>query len=121
MKPRHRSGRKFVFFSLNPNSRVLRRHLSAGGTGYFFKDGWIIEARGEHARHVMRASDIPVTMLGAAHFHVQNAMCAIAACRAYGMSKEKIARPQTGHKMRCLRVGWRITMKSNAETSSELQ
>ncbi|MBL0389087.1 cyanophycin synthetase [Tumebacillus sp. ITR2] len=91
MKSRHRSGRKFVFFSLNPNSRVLRRHLSEGGTGYFFKDGWIIEARGEHARHVMRASDIPVTMLGAAHFHVQNAMCAIAACRAYGMSKEKIA------------------------------
>ncbi|PWK07908.1 cyanophycin synthetase [Tumebacillus permanentifrigoris] len=91
MKPRHRAGRKFVYFTLHPNSRVLKRHLSEGGTGYFFKDGWIMEARGEHARRVLRAEEIPVTMLGAAHFHVQNAMAAIAACRAHGMTREKIA------------------------------
>jgi cyanophycin synthetase len=91
MKPRHRQGRKFVFFSLDGRSRVLSRHLSEGGTGYFYRDGWIYEATGKHARRVMRADSIPVTMLGAAHFHVANAMAAIAACRAYGMAREKIA------------------------------
>lgn len=91
MKVRHRQGRKFVFFSLDPNSRVMKRHLYEGGTGYFYKEGWIIEARGEHARRVLRAEEIPVTMLGAAHFHVANAMAAIAACRVYGMKRDKIA------------------------------
>ncbi|ASS77016.1 cyanophycin synthetase [Tumebacillus algifaecis] len=91
MKERHSKGRNFVFFTLDGASRVLRRHLSEGGTGYFYRDGWIYEATGERARRVMRAEAIPVTMLGAAHFHVANAMAAIAACRAYGLSCEKIA------------------------------
>jgi len=90
MKSRHRTGRRIVWFSLDPNSRVLRRHLSEGGTGYFFKDGWIVEASGEEAKRIIRAEEIPVTMLGAAHFHVANAMAALAACRSYGMSVRKI-------------------------------
>ncbi|MGZ4122278.1 MAG: Mur ligase family protein, partial [Tumebacillaceae bacterium] len=96
MKPRHRQGRKFVFFSLDENSRVLRRHLAEGGTGYFYKDGWIYEATGERLKRVMRAEEIPVTMLGAAHFHVANAMAAIAACRSYGMMREKIVQSLRG-------------------------
>jgi cyanophycin synthetase len=96
MKPRHREGRKLVFFSLDENSKVLRRHLAKGGTGYFLQNGWIVEAEGERATKVMRADAIPVTMLGAAHFHVANAMAAIAACRAYGMGMEKTARALSG-------------------------
>ncbi|ARU60976.1 cyanophycin synthetase [Tumebacillus avium] len=96
MKERHSKGRTFIFFTLDDTSRVLRRHLSEGGTGYFYRDGMIYEATGDTARQVMRADAIPVTMLGAAHFHVANAMAAIAACRAYGMSCEKIASALSG-------------------------
>jgi len=91
LKKRHREGRRYVFFSLDPHSRVLRRHLLAGGTGYFTRDGWIVEAKGEEERQILRADEIPVTMLGAAHFHVANAMAAVAACRAYGLAVRKIA------------------------------
>ncbi|HEU4965416.1 MAG TPA: cyanophycin synthetase [Bacilli bacterium] len=96
MKPRHRQGREFVFFSLEENSRVLRRHLAEGGTGYYLKDGWIYEAKGELAQKVIPAAEIPVTMLGAALFHAANAMAAIAACRAYGLSRDKIAKALRG-------------------------
>jgi cyanophycin synthetase len=90
LKSRHRQGRKFVFFSLLPDSRNMRRHLSEGGTGYYLRDGIIYEANGDRTRPMMRADSIPVTMHGAALFHVANSMAAIAACRAYGMSQEKI-------------------------------
>lgn len=96
MKPRHRQGRKFVFFSLEESSRVLRRHLAEGGTGYFLKEGWICEATGELSKKLMPAAEIPVTMLGAAHFHVANAMAAIAACRAHGLSRDKIVQALRG-------------------------
>ncbi|MFD2170705.1 cyanophycin synthetase [Tumebacillus lipolyticus] len=96
MKERHRKGRKYVFFSLQSNSLHLRRHLSEGGTGYYYEGGWIYEAVGDSARPMMRADEIPVTMLGAAHFHVANAMAAMAACRAFGMHPAKIAAALSG-------------------------
>ncbi|MCX7571972.1 cyanophycin synthetase [Tumebacillus sp. DT12] len=96
LKPRHREGRQYVFFSLDPQSRILRRHLSEGGTGYFLRDGVIFEAVGDTAQRIMRADEIPVTMHGAALFHVANAMAAIAACRAYGLSKEKVVESLRG-------------------------
>ena len=96
MKQRHRQGRRFVYFSLDASSHVLRRHLSEGGTGYYYDNGWIYEAVGAITKRVIRAEEIPVTMLGAAHFHVANAMAAIAACRSHGMMREKIANSLRG-------------------------
>lgn len=91
IKSRHIAGRRIVFFSLQEDSRVLRHHLAAGGTGYFLRDGWIYEAVADQLKKMIRADEIPVTMHGAALFHVANAMAAIAACRALGMSHMKIA------------------------------
>jgi len=91
LKPRHAEGRRFVYFTLQENSHVMNDHLAAGGTGYYYRDGWIYEAVADQEKKVIRADEIPVTMLGAAHFHVANAMAAIAACRAHGLSHMKIA------------------------------
>ncbi|MFC4768534.1 cyanophycin synthetase [Effusibacillus consociatus] len=83
--------KKVVYFSLYANQPVVKRHLEIGGTAYFLKHGWIVEAVGETENRIVRASDIPVTMCGTAEFHVANAMAAIAACRGYGMTRERIA------------------------------
>jgi cyanophycin synthetase len=95
--PRMKKTKKqIVYFSLKADQPVVMRHLAEGGTAYFLRNGWIIEACGETERPVMPAEDIPVTMNGTARFHVANAMAAIAACRAYGMSRERIARALAG-------------------------
>ncbi|WP_018131783.1 cyanophycin synthetase [Effusibacillus pohliae] len=90
--PRVRKVKKqVVYFSLYANHPLIKRHLAVGGTAYYAKQGWIVEAVGHSEREIVRAADIPVTMSGTAEFHVANAMAAIAACRGCGMSRERIA------------------------------
>jgi cyanophycin synthetase len=40
---------------------------------------------------VVRASDVPVTLGGAASFNIANALAAVAVCRAQGLSREEVA------------------------------
>lgn len=87
----HKAKKHIVYFSLYANHPLVKRHLAVGGTAYFLKNGWIVEAKGQTEQRIVRASDIPVTMGGTADFHTANAMAAIAACRAYGMGRERIA------------------------------
>jgi cyanophycin synthetase len=80
-----------VYFSMHPPNDFIRRHLSAGGDAYLYKNGWIIEAAGNVETRVVRAAEIPVTLDGAATFNIANALAATAACRAYGLSREGVA------------------------------
>lgn len=93
LSPRMQKGKKqIVYFSLQTDHPVVSRHRQEGGTAYYLNNGWIVEAKGKAEYAVMAVEDIPITMQGAARFHIANAMAAIAACRAYGMSRERIAR-----------------------------
>jgi cyanophycin synthetase len=83
--------RKIVYFSLDANNPLLSNHVIAGGTGYYLKDGWIVEAAGSAAYPFIEVSGVPVTMSGAAEFQVANLMAAGAAARAYGLSREQVA------------------------------
>ncbi len=93
--PRVRRVKKnVVYFSMHPMSLahvLIRRHLSAGGSAYLYKDGWIVEAEGHVETRIVRASEIPVTLDGAATFNIANALAATAACRAYGVNREEVA------------------------------
>jgi len=80
-----------VYFSMHPPHVLIRRHLAAGGSAYLYKDGWIVEATGGDEARLIRASDIPVTLGGAASFNIANALAAVAACRAHGVSREEVA------------------------------
>ncbi|UOF91806.1 cyanophycin synthetase [Fodinisporobacter ferrooxydans] len=80
-----------VYFSLDKDHPVVKRHLSIGGT-CFYKDGdWLVEASGSVQWKIMHAGEIPVTMYGLAQFHIANGLAAAAACRAQGITREKIA------------------------------
>ncbi|WP_437607021.1 cyanophycin synthetase [Sorangium sp. So ce834] len=64
--------------------------IGQGGTGYALKNGSIVELEGTRERHIVGAAEIPATFAGAALFQVQNAMAAIAACRAQGVPVDTI-------------------------------
>lgn len=83
--------KKIVYFSMYREHPLIKRHLSVGGTVYFLKNGWIVEAIGQHEIRMVEVAAIPVTMGGSAEFHIANAMAAIAACRALGVSRKQIA------------------------------
>lgn len=84
--------KKVVYFSMHPLHVVIRRHLDSGGTAFLLNNGWMVEARGPRETRILRAADIPITFNGAANFQIANALAAVAACRAYGMESELIAR-----------------------------
>jgi cyanophycin synthetase len=82
---------RIVYFSLDKDNPVVKRHLAVGGTCFYLDGGWLIEASGSVHWRILSASEIPVTMYGIAHFHIANALAATAACRAQGVTREKIA------------------------------
>jgi cyanophycin synthetase len=84
--------RRYVYFSLRPDNPVLLDNAGAGGAGYFLRDGWIYEVEGGVERPVVEAKAIPATMNGAADFQIANAMAAVAAARACGLTLEQVAR-----------------------------
>jgi cyanophycin synthetase len=91
--PRVRDGEKrAVYFSASESHLLLiKRHLDEGGTAYFVRDGWVIEAEGQVERRVLEVASVPATMAGTAKFQVSNVLAAVAACRAQGVAVEQIA------------------------------
>ncbi|HEY0051086.1 MAG TPA: cyanophycin synthetase [Pyrinomonadaceae bacterium] len=85
-----RIDRQIVYFSLDENNARVREHAGRGGTAYVAKNNFIVEITGAESRRLVDSREIPVTLNGTADFQTANAMSAIAACRAYGMSPEQI-------------------------------
>lgn len=82
---------KVIFTSTKEKNPVLTRHLGRGGTGYFVRDGWIIEAAGALEWKIIRIDELPITLHGAAWFHVANSLAAIAGVRSLGISRQQCA------------------------------
>ena len=83
--------RRVVFFALDPEHHVVEQHRAEGGTAFFARDGWLVEAEGPDERRFLRIEEVPITMGGAATFHVANALAAAAACRAAGLDQAALA------------------------------
>ena len=83
--------RQVAFFSLAPHSPRVAAHISEGGTAYFPKNGWIVEARASVLEPVCRIGAIPCMLGGAAQFNLGNALAAVAAARALGLTARVIA------------------------------
>jgi cyanophycin synthetase len=82
--------KRFVYFSLRDDNPVVRDHAASGGTAYFLRGGRIFEVEGDAEHEVVEAAAIPATMNGTADFQIANAMAAIAAARACGLSREAV-------------------------------
>ena len=82
---------RVVFVSVHGGNPSVRRHLARGGTAFFVQDGWLTEAAGALSWPIVRVVEIPVTLQGAAQFHAANALCALAAARHLGVSRNRCA------------------------------
>jgi cyanophycin synthetase len=92
-EPRVRAEEKrVVYFSLRGADHVLiRKHLDAGGTAFFARDGWVVEAAGGAEERVVRLADVPLTLGGTAAYQSANVLACVAACRARGVAPASIA------------------------------
>lgn len=98
---------RVVYFAVSDESKTLRRHLVCGGVGYYVSRGWVMEARGSLTWEVVPVAEVPLTQGGAAQFQVENCLAALAALRAYGLTRQQCAEalcsfsPQQNNPGRC--------------------
>lgn len=74
------------YFSVSPGNPVIGAHLRAGGTAYLFDRGDLVEATGGSRTTLGSARDLTLCSEGQPDFMVANALAAIAAARAVGVS-----------------------------------
>jgi cyanophycin synthetase len=79
-------------FSVMPGNAVLARHKAAGGACYEVIDGQLTETQAGEQRSMLAVADLPGAFSGRATHVVANALAAVAACRAAGISVKDIAR-----------------------------
>jgi cyanophycin synthetase len=79
-----------IYFSRNPGSPVLSKHVKRGGMAGTLDDGWLVLLQGREATRLLPASAIPATMNGLIPFQVENALAAAAAAWGAGVSPEVI-------------------------------
>jgi len=80
------------FFTQRGDSPVARAHQRAGGLCYEVRDGELVEIEGDQRRPMISVAELPGAFSGRATHLVANALAAIAACRAAGISAKDIRR-----------------------------
>lgn len=78
------------FFSAVPGNPVLERHKRKGGHCYEVCDGQLVETAAGLQRVIMNLTDLPGAFGGRARHVVANALAAVAACRAAGVTVKDI-------------------------------
>src|SRR6266700_23930 len=78
------------FFSATPGNAVAERHKRSGGICYEVSDGQVIETDGGLQRVVMNLAELPGAFDGRARHVVANALAAVAACRAVGVTVKDV-------------------------------
>jgi cyanophycin synthetase len=79
------------YFSASPACGTLERHKRAGGICYELREGQLTETDGGRQRVIMDVTELPGAFGGKARHVVANALAAIAACRAVGITAKEIA------------------------------
>ena len=90
-----RIGAPVVWFTLEPDTAWLGRHLHAGGRAALLADRALVLAEGARRSEVARVADVPIAVGGAARHNVANALAAMGAAAALGLPLEAMARGLT--------------------------
>ena len=80
------------FFSLTAGNPVIDRHKREGGLCYEIIDGQLTETEGSQRRALLGVTGLPGGFGGKARHLLANALAAVAACRAAGVSAKDIRR-----------------------------
>ena len=82
--------RRTIFFALDGQNEVIRKHVAAGERAIFAREGFIVRAEGPIESDFMSLKDVPLTHGGRIGFQVENTLAAVAAAWALGISDELI-------------------------------
>jgi cyanophycin synthetase len=85
-----RASKRIVWFSMESSTPLLNDHRTMGGTAYFPRDGWLIEAEGIVERRIVELASVPLTFGGTAAFQIANVLAAVAAARAVECEIEQV-------------------------------
>jgi UDP-N-acetylmuramyl tripeptide synthase len=75
-----------AWFSLDPANPVVVAHTGKGGTACVLDAGNLVQVRGDERETICRATDIPITLDGAARHNIANALAAAALTFALGVT-----------------------------------
>lgn len=85
-----RARSEIIYFSVKPDDKLVRRHLSCGGTAVLVKSGNVIIAKGAKTQRVLPVKQIPCTRGGVIQHNIQNVAAAVAGCMALDVDIAKI-------------------------------
>ncbi|NJN56371.1 MAG: cyanophycin synthetase [Leptolyngbyaceae cyanobacterium SL_5_9] len=79
-----------AYFSMNPESELVRSHTQKGGLAAVYENGYLSILKGDWTLRIEQAIHVPLTMGGRAPFMIANALAASLAAFAQGVSIENI-------------------------------
>ncbi|NJN59969.1 MAG: cyanophycin synthetase [Leptolyngbyaceae cyanobacterium SL_5_9] len=79
-----------AYFSMNPESELVRSHTQKGGLAAVYENGYLSILKGDWTLRIEQATHVPLTMGGRAPFMIANALAASLAAFAQGVSIENI-------------------------------
>ncbi|KAF3888820.1 MULTISPECIES: cyanophycin synthetase [Nostocales] len=79
-----------AFFTMNPDSELVKKHIQKGGVAAVYENGYISILKGDWTHRIERAENIPLTMGGRAPFMIANALAATLAAFVQNVSIEQI-------------------------------
>ena len=113
-------GRVALFSTVPGGTRLVRRHVAAGGRAYVLRDGMdAYELEGDRASKIVDVGRVPITIGGIALHNVANVLAAAGAARGLGVSIEHVRRglvdfrptaEQSPGRLNLFRLGQRIVV-----------
>jgi UDP-N-acetylmuramyl tripeptide synthase len=79
-----------VWFSLDENNPVISEHIETGGLAFVYAGHDLVRLEGRDRETICAASEVPVTLDGAALHNIANALAAAALTQYLGMSLDDI-------------------------------
>ena len=75
-----------VWFSLDENNPVIRKHTENGGLAFVYEDNNLVRIEGGVRELICGAGEVPITLTGAARHNIANALGAAALTEQLGVS-----------------------------------
>ena len=88
-------GGTIVWFSLDENNPVIRKHTENGGLAFVYEDNDLVRVDGDARELICGASEVPITLAGAALHNIANTLGAAALTEQLGMSLDDIRKGLT--------------------------
>jgi len=79
-----------AFFSMSPDSGVVRSHTQQGGIAAVYENGYLSVLKGDWIHRIERAENLPLTLGGRAPFMIANALAAALAAFVQNVPIEEI-------------------------------